>query len=645
MEASVAEPEPAGRFSLSLLEMIRSAQQQNGLKHGDYERYRHFCARKLKALYKALKMQHGRTKYIKRNLEEHMVTDSRHLQVPLFSAERAWAYAMELKKATEERMDLRKRHHLVRRLAKAAKWAGQLAALAAARADTRSGLEAEAYASWMRANVLLEKESDWDEAAARFGRAKKLFQELGKVGELEQQALCGQMVEEIEPSIRYCNYQISRRSGGAAAGRPGADADSAALLDMSEHGRDLGLLQSKLASLAEEARSQQTTSTSYLEWRGAQHPARHEKVRLALAQARELELQLLGAPMEVDGSSSGAGGAGGEGGGDAAALDGKLPLYDKLINCYNEARGQLKIALQAAAGGDSGAQVEELRGLDAALSGTLLERTLECGAMKIATAEARFAAAQRRLAQGARPGAAAAGKTKDGASGSSKHARPEDLVRLLETQAHHCNELAELAGALGGRRGEELMDVCAAKALVYSGARTHYLAHVHLLSDKPLEALALFQRAAQRLTEAAQRFKALPAGAAGSDMTAADIDRLLQAAQAYRGVAHAELVASGLQEQQAVRRGIAAVSLTDTSATAQPTGYLIDHLDSCKSFAGEPLGRQPRLFEAPYALELVATRPIMLDTAANAIQPPSLTHRLKAKPAATTFSRLFGWRS
>lgn len=28
------------RFSLSLLQTIRTAQSQNGLKHGDYERYR-----------------------------------------------------------------------------------------------------------------------------------------------------------------------------------------------------------------------------------------------------------------------------------------------------------------------------------------------------------------------------------------------------------------------------------------------------------------------------------------------------------------------------------------------------------------------------------------------------------------------------
>lgn len=38
--------------------------------------------------------------------------------------------------------------------------------------DTRSALEAEAYASWMGGNLLLEKESDWPKALALFTRAK-----------------------------------------------------------------------------------------------------------------------------------------------------------------------------------------------------------------------------------------------------------------------------------------------------------------------------------------------------------------------------------------------------------------------------------------------------------------------------------------
>lgn len=51
-------------------------------------------------------------------------------------------------------------------------WANELARFAAVRSDTRGALEAEAYAAWMGANLLLEKESDWEVALAKFTRAK-----------------------------------------------------------------------------------------------------------------------------------------------------------------------------------------------------------------------------------------------------------------------------------------------------------------------------------------------------------------------------------------------------------------------------------------------------------------------------------------
>lgn len=116
---------------------------------------RSHCANKLQALYKNLKFQHGRSKFVKRRLEANTITDvrfvnlslvcqqrmtgdlagdqatntchsantavalgstlhglygstadkrtkpcvgCRHLYIPLFNCERAWAYAMELKK-------------------------------------------------------------------------------------------------------------------------------------------------------------------------------------------------------------------------------------------------------------------------------------------------------------------------------------------------------------------------------------------------------------------------------------------------------------------------------------------------------------------------------------------------------------------
>ncbi|GBF99974.1 hypothetical protein Rsub_12667 [Raphidocelis subcapitata] len=121
------EAAPQQPISLNILATIRPAQQQNGLKHGDYGRYRVFCARRLRTLYKGLKFLHGRGRYQKRRLEVAMITDARWLMIPLLSAERAWAQAMEIKADNEDRKTAARRHHGIRRLAKASQWAAELA--------------------------------------------------------------------------------------------------------------------------------------------------------------------------------------------------------------------------------------------------------------------------------------------------------------------------------------------------------------------------------------------------------------------------------------------------------------------------------------------------------------------------------------
>jgi hypothetical protein len=130
-----------GQISLNILQTIRTAQMQNGLKHGDYGRYRYveiaaaqghrlvrsracaiarmrtrrsrcsefcccsshlptswprhhpprvFCARRLRTLYKALKFLHGKGRYQKKKIEVAMVTDSRWVGIGWLVGCLAW---------------------------------------------------------------------------------------------------------------------------------------------------------------------------------------------------------------------------------------------------------------------------------------------------------------------------------------------------------------------------------------------------------------------------------------------------------------------------------------------------------------------------------------------------------------------------
>ncbi|CAI7777671.1 unnamed protein product [Closterium sp. NIES-53] len=254
VEPASADSKPLPRpLAFNVLHLIKTAQAQHGGRYGDYQRYRRYCSARLRRLFRSLRFLHGKGKYQRKSLEPNTVTDVRHLHIPLFSAERAWAYAMELKQAISEAGSAaaaqaafaRKRAHLLRRLARAARWADGFSRLCAARADSKTALEAEAYASYMWGTVLMERETDFDAALQKFSRARTVYEQLGRVGDVEEQMECRQRAEEMEPSIRFCRYKM-----GAQA--PNADSSAAAraasnLLDLSAHeGPGADLLQSKL---------------------------------------------------------------------------------------------------------------------------------------------------------------------------------------------------------------------------------------------------------------------------------------------------------------------------------------------------------------------------------------------------------------
>jgi len=63
----------------------------------------------------------------------------------------------------------------------------------------------------MNATLLLEREK-YEEALERFLRARTIYSELSKVAEPEQQEEFKQRVDEIDPSIRFCNFNIGGQS-------------------------------------------------------------------------------------------------------------------------------------------------------------------------------------------------------------------------------------------------------------------------------------------------------------------------------------------------------------------------------------------------------------------------------------------------
>lgn len=107
---------------------------------------------------------------------------------------------------------------------------------------------------------------------------------------IEDQDLFSRRVEEIEPVMRYCRYNLSTGNGSPE----GVAATQDQLVEGGRDGSvaDADLLGERLASVIAEARKTQTRELGSVEWRGKKVSVRSEDVRVALNKADKLSQRL-----------------------------------------------------------------------------------------------------------------------------------------------------------------------------------------------------------------------------------------------------------------------------------------------------------------------------------------------------------------
>ena len=213
-------------------------------------------------------MQGKKKEFHKKEVTEEAVKDEKHLHVPLVTAERAWAYYMQLK--FEANSDPRKKFHMVNRLRKVAKHAEALSAVCvdSSKVDARTKLETAAYSAWMSGTLYFET-GKWVEAQKMLTQAKAVYTSLSQAVGEEEGALFNGKIQEITPSLRYCAYNIGDKQ---AAG------------DLTRDQRmDLLVAQTK---------EEQASSLQEVEWRGRRMAVRQEKVRRFLLSHQESDSEL-----------------------------------------------------------------------------------------------------------------------------------------------------------------------------------------------------------------------------------------------------------------------------------------------------------------------------------------------------------------
>ncbi|XP_053355113.1 signal recognition particle subunit SRP68 [Clarias gariepinus] len=446
-------------LSLEILQIIKESQQQHGLRHGDYQRYRGYCSRRLRRLRKTLGFRMGnRHKFTGKKITVEILSDSRYLLLVVMEAERAWSYAMQLKQ--EANTEPRKRFHLMARLRKAAKHGEKLEKLCESqRVDAKTKLEAQAYSSYLTGMVQFEMQK-WKSAMEAFNKCKTIYLNLASAFTEEQAVLYHQRVEEISPNIRYCAYNIG---------------DQNAINDLMQMrlsaGGGGGMMAEKLEALITQTRAKQAATMSEVEWRGRTVPVKIDKARIFLLGLADNEAAI----AQADNDET------------------KERLYETLLaECRDtiqavreELRTDVKQRERAADSAESG-KVSNLQYLHSYLT-----------YIKLWTVVKR----NESMAQ------ALQAKLKEPQTDENKRGpRPQDLIRLYEIILQ---SLAELSTLQGLEEDRVFQKEVALKTLVYKAYRCFFIAQSYVVVKKWSEALVLYERVLKYAKEVQSKAKNL----------------------------------------------------------------------------------------------------------------------------------------
>lgn len=194
------------QFSYNIFLAIKDAQIKNGIRISDYERYRQYCTRRLRRIRKSLKIIHGRKKYQKKNFDIKNISDVRYIELILFYAERAWAYALDLKSEVE---NPRAKYHSQSKFVKAHQYTEQLKEMCNSCADEKTKIQADTYCEWMKANLAYEK-NQWAKAFFHYNRSLAFFTELSNATRGEEKEIYTSKIEEIKTLVNFCRTNLTK---------------------------------------------------------------------------------------------------------------------------------------------------------------------------------------------------------------------------------------------------------------------------------------------------------------------------------------------------------------------------------------------------------------------------------------------------
>ncbi|KAL7989427.1 hypothetical protein Chor_012093 [Crotalus horridus] len=588
-------------LGLEILQIVKESQQQHGLRHGDFQRYRGYCSRRLRRLRKTLNFKMGnRHKFTGKKITEELLSDNRYLLLILMDAERAWSYAMQLKQ--EANTEPRKRFHLLSRLRKAVKYAEELEHLCeSSRVDAKTKLEAQAYTAYLTGMLRFEHQ-EWKAAMEAFNKCKTIYEKLASAFTEEQAILYNQRVEEISPNIRYCAYNIGDQS-----------AISELMQMRLRTGGTEGLLAEKLESLITQTRAKQAATMSEVEWRGRTVPVKIDKVRIFLLGLADTEAAITQhyysgiSPLqyEVEMASQ------------AEEEETKEHLFESLLSECRDAIQAVREELKP----DQKQRDHSLE-IDSGKVSNIQYLHSYLTYIKLSTAikrnESMAKALQKALLR-------QQGPEEDG----KRVPRPQDLIRLYDIILQNLAELQQLPGL---EEDKSYLKEIGIKTLVYKAYRCFFIAQSYVLVKKWSEALVLYDRVLKYATEVQAQ-----AGTKKNNLKELpDVQDLITQvnAEKYSLQAAAILDASDIDEAE--------------SPSQVKDGKPLS--ERFEVFCLDPslVSKQASLVHFPPEFQPIPCKPLFFDLALNHVTFPPLEDKVeqKAKSGLTGYIKgIFGFRS
>jgi len=581
-------------ISIKLLPLIKSLQAQHGLRHGDYQRYRGYCSRRLSRLRKVLNLPQGNArKFVRKDVSveamakaavvpvndkagkapdksiisvHNAAVQAKHLQLPLIQSERAWAYAMQLK--FEMQGEPRKKYHMINRLKKAKAHSSQLSDLVMAEGapvDAVTKLEVQAYHAWMSGTLAFEA-SDWQAAMKALTSARDIYDRLAATFSVEEGAVYRGRMDEIVPSLRYCAYNLRDNS-----------VDLQSVIGKTQ---DPGLLD----DLIKETREQQSATLQEVEWRGRKMAVKQEKARSFLLRDQDFAHELSQA-------------------GDTA--DEKIGVLESfLMDAKNAIEGMYKDLVEDPAYRNRQANnqgpVSSMHFLHTYLTYIKCTKVIDRNLVLINEMK-RVLAGEITVEKGKKP------------------VKPQDLVRLFENIIQNLSDMKGLAGL---DEDLEFHHEVEAKVSYYKAARCFYIALAFLQAQKWAEAMALFQRAKEHANRARKDSKL-------EDSMRSEVDSLDSEIESRQFMAHAnsilEIETAAKSKSNSSKTGGDPDGL-DPGVTSLPLSKRLDVYFEDKAMTAK--GGKPNLADFPPPFQPIPCKPLYFDVAREHIEFPDLSSKL-----------------